>query len=565
MRARRLRRHEAVRVDRLSEIPFVCSDLHRVRRPDHRTVWLSRSLLAVWALAAAVRVLVFVGAENKQGDAPMRVLIAARMNAEPAAAGDARTFCQFGPLPIEVIRPFLKLDPDGRRGSRWPSLLAGIAVFPWLFALGRRMLGGGAPAVASRSARAPLQTAALALAGLALALSPLHIQASTTASSEALFLLLAVGAYERLAAALSTRRTRDFMVAGALFSLLAVTRFDAWIAAPVAAAGLWRWGERGGQDGRDGRARSHAGLFLALAATLPGAYLLWSRHDSGEAFFFARYITRDHAQLAAAAVARLGALGARGRQLAIWLISFTAVMTPLLLASAVSLLGSWRRQSPATRVILASVLAPFALYLTKGLVFGDFEPLPRFAIAPGVMLLPPATAALLEFLRRRARTPDDWVAQLRFPVSVVAAGALAINGLAVVLAFAPAWSGTGRIWTGAESIGPLTRLDAEDRAVAEYLRVHRRPTEAVFIDTWGYADIVIAHAAGIPIGRVATLAVTRTPAPTLAAARAATEASWFAYHDESWGRHTPPDWPAYGVRLGHWRVARFDGAAASPP
>jgi hypothetical protein len=516
-------------------------------------------------LAALLRVAVFAVAENKQGDAPMRVLIAARLNAEPAAARDARSFCQFGPLPIEVIRPFLMLDPDGRRASRWPSLLAGLAVFPWLFALGRRMLAGstststssgdaGLSVPPSSAANATNAVPALALAGLALALSPLHIQASTTATSEALFLLLSVGAYERLAAALSTRRTRDFVVAGLLSSWVAVTRFDAWIALPVAAVGIWGWG---GQ--RDRRALFHAAVFAAVAALFPVAYLLWSWRDSGDAFFFARYINRDHAQLAAAVSARLGGLGARARQVAIWAISFAAAMTPVLAVSALAVLPGWRRYPSATRVILASVLAPFALYLAKGLVFGDFEPMPRFAIAPGGILLPVAASALLAVLRRRAqagplRSGEGWRG-----AGLVVGGALLLGGLSMALAFAPAVAGTGRIWTGGESVSPLTRLDAEDRAVAEFLRAHRRPTEAVFIDTWGYADIVIAHAAEIPIGRVATLTMTRTPASTLAAARAVTAASWFAFHDDSWGKRLPADWPTDGVRLGHWRVARFDG------
>jgi hypothetical protein len=537
--------------------------------------------VAVWILAAAIRLGVFGLAENKQGDAPMRVLIAERMNAEPTAARDARSFCQFGPLPIEVIRPFLWLDPgDARRASRWPSLLAGLAVFPWLAALGRRLRTSAAPSAAP--GLAGRDESADWLAALALALAPLHVQASTTASSEALYLLLSVGAYERLAAALGTRRWRDFAVAGGLASLVAVTRFDAWIGLPVAgAACAWRWRSRparGGRHGRDARALGEAALFLGAAAVLPAAYLAWNWRDSGDPFFFARYIARDHAELAAAVTARLGGGGARARQLGIWLAAFTAVMSPVLVVAGARALAGWRRLGWAAQVVLVSALAPTALYLVKGLALGDFEPLPRFAIAPGALLLSSAATRLL-----------DGRGTLRAAVEI-ALGALATSGLALLLAFGP-FSGearrrpgggtllapavasggvpTRRIWGGAESVGPLTRLDPEDRALAEFLRARRRPEEAVFVDTFGYVDIAIAHAAGIPLGRVATLTVTRTPSETLAATRVRTGAAWFAYHVRSWAGQLPPDWPDdvsdgpwASTRIGGWRIAHAEATQA---
>jgi hypothetical protein len=436
---------------------------------------------------------------------------------------------------------------------------------------------------------------AVLLAGLALALSPLHVQASTTASSEALYLLLSVGAYERLAAAVQTRRLCDVAVAGGLASLVAITRFDAWIGVPVAGAALAWWG------GRDARALARATLYLAVAAILPVAYLAWSWRDSGDPFFFARYIARDHAALAGAVRARLGGGGARARQLGIWVAAFAAVMSPALaIAGARALVrgdvaggGGWRRLGAPARVVVAAALAPTALYVAKGLALGDFEPLPRFAIAPGVIVLPLAAARLIATRGVRAAAGR------------VVLGALAVAGLALALGFGPvvleaakaagrgaapgevARPGGGavgrappaRIWGGAESIGPLTRLDAEDRALADHLRAHRRPGEAVFLDTAGYGDIAVAHAAGIPIGRVATLTTTRTPSPTLAETRARTGATWFAYHDRSWARSLPPDWPAAAgpvelaqdresreargieevreVRLGGWHVVRL--------
>jgi len=122
----------------------------------------TRAWWMAFALAAAVRLLCFPFAENKQGDSPMRSLLAEHMSHQPGAASDPRVFFQYGPLPILVMRPFLALDPDAPRSSRVPSLLAGLAVFLPFLSLARRM-----------GATSPL---ALGVVGVALALGALNVQ-----------------------------------------------------------------------------------------------------------------------------------------------------------------------------------------------------------------------------------------------------------------------------------------------------------------------------------------------------------------------------------------------------
>ncbi|MEO5768256.1 MAG: glycosyltransferase family 39 protein [Polyangia bacterium] len=504
--------------------------MNRVAVPS--VPWAAIPWPAVVVLALTLRVLLFPFAENKQADAPMRALIAERMNADSAAADDPRSFCQFGPLPIEAMRPFMAADPDARRSSRVLSLLAGLLVFWPFFALGRRMLAGVSGA-----------GLALGVAGLGLALSPLHIQLSTTAGSEALYLLLLLATLARLHAAVSEGRRGDYLVAGLLASLAAVTRYDTWLAVPVAMLGALACGPR------DRRAVVDVALFGAAAAMLPAAYLIWSWSKTGDPFFFARYITQDHATMAQAVAARFGPVLSRLRQLAIWLVSFAAAMTPLLFAAVPAAARQWRRWSAGTRVVLLTALAPTAAYLANGILLGQFEPLPRFAIGPGAALLPVAASALLSLpLFATAR---------RASLGVTVAAVL-IAASALLAAFAR----PDRIWAGAESIGPLTRLDSEDRGLALYLLQYRRPQEAVFIDTFGYVDAVIAHAARVPAPLTTTLAHTRTPSATLRQSRARTGASWFAYHALSWAKTLPPDWPASKEqRFGGWHLAYVaDGA-----
>src|SRR5436190_10605416 len=182
----------------------------------------------------------------------MRALIAERMVLEPASAAVPRTYCQFGPLHTTLMRPFLALDPWAPRSSRYLSLLTGIAVlFPFL-AFARRLVG---------------QPAA-ELATFVLALSPLHVQASTTAASEALYLLLWICALERLLAALDGRSIRTFALAGMLASLAAVTRYDAWLALPIIVMAAWLFVKPNGRFLVPGLA-----VFSLCAASLPLAWL----------------------------------------------------------------------------------------------------------------------------------------------------------------------------------------------------------------------------------------------------------------------------------------------------
>ena len=200
-----------------------------------------------------LRVGLFPFAENKHGDAPMRALIAERLVLEPASAAVPRTYCQFGPLHTTLMRPFIALDRDAPRSSRYLSLLCGLAVFFPFFAFARRLVG----------------EAHAQLAAFLLAVSPMHLQASTTASSEALYLLLWVWAIERLLAALETRRRGTFAVAGLFASLAAVTRYDAWLALPmVAVAAGWPAAARSGV-GR--RAASLSSRWLPRSSRWPGS------------------------------------------------------------------------------------------------------------------------------------------------------------------------------------------------------------------------------------------------------------------------------------------------------
>src|SRR5205814_3735837 len=118
----------------------------------------------------------FLGVEH-YGDAPVRIELAERWLAAPHLwHGFAEAF-QFGPLHLSLIASSLALWPARHWSPKLFSLACGLVSVVVLYRLARRF-------VAKEAAFA---------AALILAFSPLHIQASTTAASEAPFCALLLG------------------------------------------------------------------------------------------------------------------------------------------------------------------------------------------------------------------------------------------------------------------------------------------------------------------------------------------------------------------------------------
>ena len=298
-------------------------------------------------------------------------------------------------------------------------------------------------------------------------------------------------ALERLLAALEAPagggrgRMATFALAGALASLAAVTRYDAWLALPIIVLAAWIFVR---QDRR--ALASGLAVFSLCAASLPVAWLAWGARAGGDPLFFAHYIMTDHAGLAADVVGRFGPVLGRARQIGIWTLAFVAAMTlPGVLAAVAALARAGRTKgagpraglTPSMRVIVVAALGPPVLYLARGLLLQSFEPLARFALIPGALLLPLAAAAV----------PVERAGRFRAATAAAAVGfSLAIWLVATV--------GRDRIWAGAESMGALTRLDAEDREppaaraghdrAARLRRDRRRARRRDPLDRIGHAD-----------------------------------------------------------------------------
>src|SRR5712691_8062654 len=163
------------------------------RAPDGRLapgwpVWSKRPvsprrlLLAALAVAAAARLPALLLGMEHYGDGPVRVEIAELWARAPHLWRGFSEAYQFGPLHLTLLGGTLELWPDRLWAPRVLSLLCGLAAVWLLFRIADRLLGPQAAFVAA----------------LGLSLSPLHIQASTTAASEAPFLALLLGAVDLL-------------------------------------------------------------------------------------------------------------------------------------------------------------------------------------------------------------------------------------------------------------------------------------------------------------------------------------------------------------------------------
>src|SRR5260370_20312421 len=170
---------------------------------------VDRRLLVALAVAAAARAAPLVLGTGHHGDAPVGMELAERRATNPHLWRGYAEPLQYGPLHLTLLGLFIGACGDRVLGARLLSLLCGLTGVGLLCRMARR----------ERGAEAAF------LAALGLALSPLHIQASTTSASEAVFLALFLGALDCA--------LLDRAVAGAaLLGAAGLVRYDGWMYAP---------------------------------------------------------------------------------------------------------------------------------------------------------------------------------------------------------------------------------------------------------------------------------------------------------------------------------------------
>src|SRR5438309_10765878 len=255
-----------------------------------------RLLFIALAAALAARIPALLLGFEHYGDAPVRVEIAERWARAPHLWHGFTETYQYGPLQLSLVGAALRVWPDRLWAPRGLSLLCGLLGIWLLFRVANRLAGPQAAFVAA----------------LGLALSPLHIQASTTAASEAPFLALFLGAIDLLLS--------DRLAASALLLAAAgMVRYDGWLYVPLFAGWLLLRRVK----------LPRVALFCALVA-LPVPFWLWQNaRTSGDWLAPIHYIDRDHEALATMALSWFGQLRWRAYCLFYWPLAVLVLVTPL--------------------------------------------------------------------------------------------------------------------------------------------------------------------------------------------------------------------------------------------
>jgi 4-amino-4-deoxy-L-arabinose transferase-like glycosyltransferase len=408
----------------------------------------TRPLPALLALAAAARIGPFFLGYEHYGDAPVRIELAERWAQAPHLwRGYPETY-QYGPLHLSLIGALVRLLGDRLFAARLLSLACGLACVWLLYRIAERERG----------------REAAAWAGLALALSPLHIQSSTTGASEAVFLALFLGA-------LLLALREQALLAAVLLGAAGLVRYDGWLYVPLFGALIWL----------RSRDLPRAIGFCALAAA-PALFWMWlNARWAGDALAPLRHIDEEHARLARAAMAAHGAALWRLEGLFLWPFAVCVIATPLFGAFALwgSARAAWLRERGWELVALAWV--PAAYFTLRTSILANFWPMSRFAMV--------AAALSLVFAH-------DALARVRAPLRALTIAVAAVTPL--VLA-ALCWNRTGALAERVRPVAPIGSLPSGIAEAAGWLRAHARDGEVVLLDhsDW-YLDIPLAFASGLP-------------------------------------------------------------------
>jgi 4-amino-4-deoxy-L-arabinose transferase-like glycosyltransferase len=418
-----------------------------------------RFLWAALAAAAAARLPALLAGMEHYGDGPVRVEIAERWLPSPHIWRGFTEAFQYGPLHLTMLGGALGAWPDRFWAPRVFSLLCGLAGVWLLYRIASRLFGPQAAFVAA----------------LGLAFSPLHVQASTTAASEAPFLALLLASADLL---LSERLAASALLLGAA----GMVRYDGWLYVPLFAAWLVLRRVH----------LSRVALYCVLAI-LPVPLWLWQNwRFTGDALAPIHHIDRDHRALADTALAWFGALRYRAYCLVYWPTAVILLCTPVL--GLLSLAGAaralWRRSKGWE---LAAVAWIPAAYLTfRGAVLADFRPLSRFALVAATLSLPFAWGALAG-LPHRLRT------------AAAALGALLLVATPAALVLA-SYGRNGGLAEWSRPLSPISTVPPGIAQASRWLRDNARAEDALLLDSaWHYLDIPLAFASGLPDDRIARL------------------------------------------------------------
>jgi 4-amino-4-deoxy-L-arabinose transferase-like glycosyltransferase len=428
----------------------------------------SRLAMAVLLTAAVLlpRLLVFGVNENFYGDAVMRAELAGRWAERPHVIGSFdQGGYQFGPLHILALGVLTWVGGSRENSGRWFSLAVALLTVLPLFSLTRRLFGRPAAVAAC----------------LCLALWGMHVQFSTTSSSEALGLLLILATAALFARAVLEEHRASLLGAALTLNLACATRYDAWLWVPMLTIALllgrrWKW----------------AAIFglLCLAFPLGWAYGNWG--DRGDPLFPFRFIDQYHRDWFPDGERLWGASSYRLQNLVFWPAVALFTLSPLIgAAGLLGLVRAWRERKDL-RWLVALIVVPSALFTFRSTITGSFVPLARFAAKEVALLLPFVWFGFDAFHGKRLR------------VSLAVAGSVVGVALPVALGLFTLHR-EGKWEDSLRPVSPISTNPVELMRVARFLEheVKAQGEGAILDSDAQYRDLQLAFFSGLPEERLA--------------------------------------------------------------
>lgn len=440
-------------------------------RAEPGTGILLAVLLAVCLLP---RLLVFPVNENLHGDAVARTELALRWLEEPRWISSFHDGAyQFGPLHLYTVAAALWAGVDKEDAGRWVSLLFGVLTVVPLFFMTRRMFGWKAGLAA----------------GLAFAAWGMHVQMSTTASSEALSLFLIITALAAFARGWEEGRVTPLFWSAMAVNLACATRYDAWMLIPILSL-LLLFGDKDRVA-----ALTRAVLFGFFCLPFPMFWMQGNEVAAGSALYPVTFIEEFHRAWAASGADTYGEVVFRLQNLFFWPAVALFTLTPLVAVfGAVGMVHVWRK-FPEHRWLVWVALVPTAYFTVRGAVLMNFVPLGRFTVNQIILLLPFVATGFVAVASRLAQ-----------PMRHGLIGVTALLAVAVPVWLALfTWQAEGGMAVTLNPVSPVAQNPPRVMAVARWLKAEVAPHKdmVVVLDSDPrYVDLQLGFFSGVPEDRL---------------------------------------------------------------
>lgn len=452
------------------------------------------SFLAVLVCAVARLPGLLLGVEH-YGDAPVRVEIAERWLKSPHLFRGISDAYQYGPVHLMMLGGALRLYANRLVSPRLLSFafaLAGVWILYWL-------------------ARRVTSTAGALLAGVILSLDTVHMQAGSSAASEAIFLAMLLGtiwlvftARDRLHGNPSSSFGTIALLLGAglLLGLASLVRYDGLIYAALI-CGWLLLDLTAAIRSQIAQARAPRLFALLVFGLSVAAFPIWwfarNQLDSGDALAPLRHVDQDHRALADQGLRYFGAVGYRLYCLFYWPVNVLVLSSPIVgLASLVGAVRAlWKRTEGWQLAVLAWI--PAAYFTFRGAIRADFRPMSRFVLMAAALSLPFAWDELVRV--------TNYLASVSKPLQRHQATMLrGLTALAILLAigtplffFALSFRKNGDSAEWARPLSPVSSVPPGIELAARYLRDHAGPDDQVILDgVWDYLEIPLAFESTLP-------------------------------------------------------------------